>query len=480
MKKKVIFLLILLFCTSFNNVQSASIIDNPEVASNIRLLEAWIEAQIAYKDVPGMSVGIVYDQEMIWSKGFGNADRANKTPASPATIYRIASISKLFTSVAILKLRDEGKLQLDDPIKKHLPWFNIKNNFPDAPVITIRHLLTHTSGLPRESAFPYWTDFKFPTREQIIDKLPEQKTVYPSETKWKYSNLGLTIAGEIVAAVSGEPYEEYIHKNILNPLFMTSTSVQIGNEHKKRLATGYGRRMPDGSRAIMPFTDSKGITPAANLSSTVEDMAKFASWQLRLRENGGTEILKSSTLKEMQRVQWLLPNWQSGWGLGFSINHTADRDLIGHGGHVAGYTTQIKISPEEKIGVIVMTNADDGNPGIYVDKVFEWVAPAVVKAVKPPDQVAKEEMSWSMYVGKYRDSWADYEILIYNGKLTLIYPDELDPKASMLTLVPVSEHTFKVGGEGYGELGEPVVFELKSDGTVERMKVGENYVYPLK
>ena len=167
---------------------------------------------------------------------------------------------------------------------KHLSWFKIQNNYPDSPVITIRHLLTHTSGLPRESAFPYWTDFEFPTREQIIEKLPEQETVYPSETKWKYSNLGLTLAGEIVAAVSGIPYEEYIQNNILDPLQMTSTSVRIGDEHKKRLVIGYGRRMPDGTRAIMPFTDSKGITPAANLSSTVEDMAKFASWQLRLRK----------------------------------------------------------------------------------------------------------------------------------------------------------------------------------------------------
>ena len=152
----------------------------------------------------------------------------------------------------------------------------------------------------------------------------------------------------------------------------------------------------------------------------------------------------------------------------------------GHGGHVAGYTTQIKISPEEKIGVICMTNADDGNPGMYVEKVFEWVAPAIVKAVKPPKEVAKADKNWNTYTGKYRDSWGDYQILIYNGKLVMIYPDASDPKVSMLTLVPVSEHTFKVGGEGFGELGESVVFELNSTGTVERMKVGENYVYPMR
>lgn len=155
--------------------QDTSIAEHPEVASNIRLLEAWLESQMAYKGWPGVSIGIVYDQKLIWAKGFGYADVEKKTPATPDTIYRIASNSKVFTSIAILKLRDEGKLQLDDPVAKHLSWFKIKNKYPDAPVITIRHLLTHTSGLPKEAPFPYGTDFKFPTREQIIENCPNRK-----------------------------------------------------------------------------------------------------------------------------------------------------------------------------------------------------------------------------------------------------------------------------------------------------------------
>ena len=468
-------LVALISCHVF--AETTTVAQHPEVASNLRLLESWIESQIAYKNIPGVSVGIVYDQELIWAKGFGYADRENKIPAGPGTVYRIASISKLFTSVAIMKLRDEGKLQLDDPVEKHLSWFKIRQTYPEAPVITIRHLLTHTSGLPREAVFPYWTDFNFPTREQIIEMLPEQDTVYPSETRWKYSNLGLTLAGEIVAAVSGEPYEDYIRKNILEPLGMTGTSVSISKDDP-RLAVGYGRHMPDGSQTVMPFTDSRGITPAANLSSTVEDLARFCSWQLRLRESGGREILKSSTIRGMQRVHWLHPNWESGWGLGFSINHTADRDLIGHGGHVSGYTTQVKISPKEKIAVIVLTNTDDGNPGMFLEKAFEWVAPALTQAVEPPPEKMKADPKWNRYVGKYRDIWADYEIMIMNGKLVLIYPASDDPKASMVTLVPVTDHTFRLEGQGYGSYGELLIFEIGSNGEVERLKMDENYIYP--
>ena len=122
----------------------SAILTHAEVAAHIDLLSAWIAAQMAYNGQPGMSIGVVYDQELLWARGFGYANVAQKIAAMPQTIYRIASITKLFTSTAILQLRDAGKLQLDDPITRHLAWFNIQHRYADAPPITIRHLLTHT------------------------------------------------------------------------------------------------------------------------------------------------------------------------------------------------------------------------------------------------------------------------------------------------------------------------------------------------
>src|SRR5262249_5863427 len=114
----------------------ARLAEDEKVASGIRLLEAWIESQMAYRGLPGLSIGILYDQDLVWAKGFGYADVEKRTPATPGTIYRIASISKLFTSTAILQLRDQGKLQLDDPVARHLSWFKLKNRDADAPAIT--------------------------------------------------------------------------------------------------------------------------------------------------------------------------------------------------------------------------------------------------------------------------------------------------------------------------------------------------------
>jgi CubicO group peptidase (beta-lactamase class C family) len=465
--------------------RTMSLGEHPEVQSGLRLLEAWIDSQMAYRGLPGMSVGIVHDQDLIWCRGFGYADREKRVPARADTIYRIASISKLFTSTAILQLRDRGKLRLDDPVAAHLPWFTLKGRDPDTPAITIEHLLTHTAGLPRESPFPYWTDLQFPTRDQVIEALPHQAEVYPPGARWKYSNLALTLAGEVVAAASGEPYESYLRANVLDPLGMMSTSVALPEGHRSRLATGYGRRMPDGHRAVRPFTEARGIAPAAGLSSTVEDLARFAALQFRVGPGagGGGRVLKGSTLREMHRVHWLQPDWKSGWGLGFAVLHRDERDLVGHGGWVAGYQTALYLSPSEKVAVIALTNADDGHPypGLpdsIVDRAFEWVAPALRKATAPVAKPKEADPAWQRYVGLYRDAWYDRQVMVLDGRLMMIEPTEADVSRTLATLVPVAgrAHTFRLeGGRPNGPHGELVVFELGGDGRVTRMKLGENY-----
>ena len=146
---------------------------DPRVATVLELIELWMDAQVDYEDIPGVTMGIVHDQDLIWSKGFGYSHVESETPAAPDTIYSICSISKLFTSISLMQLRDEGLLRLDDPIADHLPWFTIQDSHPETGAIDLQGVLTHSAGLPRESDHPYWTgpDYPFPTRDQIIDSL---------------------------------------------------------------------------------------------------------------------------------------------------------------------------------------------------------------------------------------------------------------------------------------------------------------------
>ncbi len=227
--------------------------DDSGVRSGLDLFSTWIESQIAYAGLPGLSVGIVHDQTLVWTRGFGFADVERKIPATPDTLYRIASITKLFTATSIMQLRDAGKLRLDDSLTTYLPWFAVKGEHADTPPITVRHLITHTSGLPREAAFPYWTDFNFPTWETLRERLPQQLQVFATETQWKYSNLAVALAGEVVSAVSGEPYADYVRRHIFDPLGMKATLVNTPPADHPGLAVGYGRTHAErraGARAV--------------------------------------------------------------------------------------------------------------------------------------------------------------------------------------------------------------------------------------
>jgi len=478
MKRLIILLAIMLLCVASSVAASNSIIQNSEVESSITLLETWIEAQMDYRGIPGLSIGIVYDQDLIWAKGFGYSDVETKTASTPQTIYGIASVTKVFTSTAIMQLRDQGKLSLDDPIVKYLPWFKINQQYPETPPITIRHLITHTSGLPREAAFPYWTNHEFPTLEQIKNTLPNQQTIYPTETEYKYSNLGMALLGEIVVAASKESYVDYIQKHILDPLGMSSTFVFLPDKDKKRFATSYGRRLDDGTRKPYTLTETNGLAPAANLKSTVEDLARFVSLQFRDGKVGGNQILLGSTLREMQRVHWLQSGWHSGRGLGFGVWKQGERTIVGHSGWIFGYRTQMSLCPAEKVAVIVLTNAEDGVPGFFAKRAFELVAPAIQNAVAVEKEPQKFDSSWNQYVGDYHDPWDwDYKIMILNDRLVLYgyeYPPEDNPEHVITKLTPVTEHTFRMGEE-HGEL---LIFEFGKDGKINRVKTGENYIYP--
>lgn len=452
--------------------------ENTAVRSGLDLFAAWVDSQRAYKNLPGLAAGVVVGPELVWAQGFGYADAARQIPATPDTIYRIASITKLFTAVAILQLRDQGKLQLDDPVVGHLPWFNMPSPYADAPAITIRHLLTHTAGLPREAAFPYWTDGQFPTLAQIQASVGQQVTAVPPETRFKYSNLGLSLAGAIVAQAASLPYEAYVQEHILRPLGMSSTFVETIDPHHERLAVGYGRRLPGRlEREIMPFTDCQGITPAANMATTVTDLARFASFHLGDGVVEGRRLLRQSTLREMQRVHWLNPDWQSGYGLGFSITRQNNKTYIGHGGAVLGYRTLLRLCPAEGTAVVVLTNADDGDPLAYVDKLFQWVVPPLLAAARPSAAPAQPDLAWQQYVGKYRDAWGDMQILIQNGELLAIDPSQPDPLLATIRFIPVAEHTFRMESEnGFLSPDELAIFEVDGDGRVTRIRLGNTYI----
>ncbi|HZF03233.1 MAG TPA: serine hydrolase [Patescibacteria group bacterium] len=450
------------------------IVEHADVRAAIDLLDAWIEAQRVYRELPGLSLGIVHDQALVWARGVGWADVDRRAPATADTLFRIGSITKLFTATAILILRDAGKLQLDDPLSAHLPWFEMKTAFTEAGPLTIRHLLSHTAGLPREAAFPYWTDGQFPTIDEIRARVRTQERPLPTEDRWKYSNLGATLAGEVVAAVAGEPYRDFVQRNLLAPLGMTVTLVDTPQENHPGLATGYTRWLPRRPRQPLPVTDLRGLSAAGNMTTSVTDLARFAMLQLRGGAAGGAQVLAGRTLGEMQRVHWLEPEWQAGWGLGFRVLRIRNKTFVGHAGGIPGFRSELRICPADKVAAIVFVNADDGETSAYVDKALEWVGSAIADATKPTPPAADPD--WQRYVGRYRNRWGDLQIIVRGGELTVIGPLAPDPLLAPSTLKKTGEHVFRLETrDGYGIPGELVVFEVDAAGRVRRARFGENY-----
>lgn len=439
----------------------------PDVQASIRLFESWIDGQMSYRGLPGIAVGVIHDREIVWSRGFGYADLDSKTPVTPRTRFRMASHTKLFTATAILQLRDAGKLRLDDPVSQHLPWFRMKPASEDDGPVTIEHLLTHSSGLPREANSQYWMTFRFPVYDEIRNTVSGQQAAYPPDTRWKYSNLAFALAGMIVEKASGESWPDYVRRHILDPLGMKDSTIDTPAEG---LATGYGRRMPDGSRRKMEFMDTKGIGPAAGLTSTVEDMAKFVSLQFGKGKAGGAQILSGATLREMHRVRVLENNWTRGNGLGFAVSRIKDKVYVGHGGSLAGYKTHTYFSPEDGVGVVVLTNGDDSRPSQIAEKLIQTVGAEVAKAAKGPAKPKQWDPAWSRYAGLYRSLWGDTEVVELNKRLVLIDPTADDP-TDQLRLEPQGGGKFKLEGPtGGSSVGEAVEF-VEEGGKVTRLRV---------
>ena len=454
--------------------------DNPRVSEALELVRVWLDAQRAYERIPGISASVVYDQELLWSGGFGAADLARTAPATPKTIYSICSISKLFTSIAVMQLRDAGKLRLDDPVAKHLPWFTIEKSAPEGPEITIEGLLTHASGLPRESDYPYWTgpDFPFPTHDDIVARISKQKTLYPAETYFQYSNLGLALAGEVVASASGMPYAEYVRRNILDPLGMASTTPEVpASERGGRLATGYSAPTRAGGREVMPFFQTRGMAPAAGFASTAEDLARFAEWQFRLIRTGKTEVLKANTLREMYRIHWVDPDFETTWGLGFEVNRSGGKTFVGHGGSCPGYRTAVLFKPDEAIAAVFLSNALGVDSELFAQRIYDIVAPAVLAAVKDPKGAKAVDPDLKKYTGSYASTFGgEIAIVVWEDGLSSVWLPTMDPVRGLTKLRKTGVDTFRRVRQD-GELGEEVVFEMGADGVPTRLKWHSNY-YP--
>jgi len=476
--------------------------NDPELRAILTEIEADAENSRLKAKIPGMSIVIVYDQDVLLAKGFGYADLEKKIPADPQTVYRIGSVTKAFTALMLMQLRDAGKLQLDDPIEKYLPEFKIKSRFPDARSATFRQVAAHYSGLPREAPLPYEnqaTD-EFPSVEDLLRSLKNSEMLLPAMTMYSYSNLGYDIMGLALSRVAKQPYDQYVSAHILKPLGMNLSGFALTEQMKKHFAVGYKPAGPDGTNERSSYP--KCGLASGMLYSNVDDLANFLSLFFRQGPRGGKQVLGSSSLLEM-----LIPVavstdltrdergrpihlWREGSTIGFSVNPFPPGEQLDYkDGGIAGFSSIVYINYPRKLGMAVLRNTfspDEDDFSLGYD-LLKKLTPVVVKSLERSQAKALEEAlpKWQKYVGKYvitepnaipTITFSEFDVSIGNQGLALTIPEVRTGSRVWMKEVPLEsygDNDFKAAGGSFGN--KFITFEPGNDGSM-RLK-WPNYVF---
>ncbi|EAZ80784.1 serine hydrolase domain-containing protein [Algoriphagus machipongonensis] len=333
-------------------------------------LKLMMEEYAEENHIPGIAYGIVVDEDLILSNAVGLMDIENQLPAKTSTDFRIASMTKSFTAMAIMKLRDEGKLSLNDPVADYIPdMANVTYLTQDASTIDIENLLTMTAGFPEDNP---WGDRQLEESNQMLLDMIKEGILFSNapSMEFEYSNTGYAMLGYIVSQVSGKPYQEYIKEEILLPLNMKNTYWEVDNVPSGQLAIGY--RWEDETWKLEPMLHDGSFGSMGGLITTIEDFSKYVSFHLSAwppRNGDEKGPIKRSSLREMQTPQFprLNPNARnykdepspvvSGYGFGLGIyTNGDDMKWISHGGALPGFGSNYVFYPEYGVGIMAFCN----------------------------------------------------------------------------------------------------------------------------
>lgn len=326
----------------------------PEVYREaVAALEGFIQREVESKGIPALSVALVDDQEIVWARGFGEARPGEGIGASPETVYRVGSVSKLFTDMTVMQLVEAGEVELDTPVTDYLPEFSPRNPF--GVPITLRQLMSHRAGLVREPPLGNYFEDTEPTLTATVASLNDTELVHAPGERTKYSNAGIAVVGLVLERLSGKPFVQVLEEEVLRPAGMSRSAFFPREDLLPDLAGAYMWTY-DGREFPAP-TFQLGMSPAGSLYSTVTDMGRFLS----LLFAGGPPLLSTETLEQMWTPQYAEPGTAGGYGLGFRVSDFEGTRKVGHAGAIYGFATELSALPEEKLGVVVVVTMDGAN-----------------------------------------------------------------------------------------------------------------------
>jgi CubicO group peptidase (beta-lactamase class C family) len=415
-------------------------------------LEQLVRREQREKRMPSVAAAVLRDGELVWETAVGVADVEGGVEATPDTQYRIGSITKTFTATAIMQLRDAGKLDLEDTLDRHVEGA--------AHRPTIRRLLSHASGLQRETQNDSWLTLRFAQPDELLETLAEAELVLPSGARFHYSNLAYALLGIVVERVSETPYMDYVRERLFQPVGLSRMSF----EPESPAAKGYlAQPYADG------VWDTIGVetgawAAAGQLWGTVGDICRWGAFLADPDES----VLAKKSAEEMRAVQAIDDHerWLSGYGLGLGLRRDGERILAGHGGSMPGFIAQLFFSAKDKVSAAALTNESEAGLGdlgaaLVGTTVEEWPVPPETWEIgePPPDDVVPLLGIWFIEAGRLVFRWRE-------GKLEARFDGMPDWQPSAVFERETNDRWRTVSGP---EHGEALRIQRGDDDSVARM-----------
>lgn len=337
------------------------------LAEELEAFGAWFEGAREAWDVPGAAVCVVRGDEIVFSRGFGVRDREGGLEADEETLFGIGSCTKAFTTMLLAQLVDEGAIDWDDRVQAHLPEFDLKER-DRAAGMTVRDLVTHRSGLPRHDLA--WYGNPGASRDELLAMMRHHEATAPIRSAWQYNNLMYMAAGMVVERVTGKSWEANVRERIFAPLGMerANTSIEelVADANHAKAYVDF-----DGDLRLVEYRRITAVGPAGSINASVNEMGAWMIAQLNGGEFAGSRLVDAGQVVEMHRPQMVMPGGGGGgvvtslgYGLGWVVDMYRGHRRVHHAGGIDGFSSTVTLVPEERLGIVVLTNANTGLAGV--------------------------------------------------------------------------------------------------------------------
>ena len=444
-------------------------------------LADWASFQAAYHGMPGLQLAVGRRGEVFVDLAWGTANLETGESLTSDHLFRVASHSKTFTTVIVMRLVEHGKLRLDDAVGELVPELDGSA----AAGITVRELLGHQAGLVRDSSDgDFWQHRRpFLDRAQVLECVRREGVVFEPNEHFKYTNIGYSLLGIIIEEVTGKTYDEMARVAVIEPLGLTRTGTELDPARAAEYAAGHTGRIAHGdTRRVVPHVDTRAMAAATGWYSTALEMVRYGATHVL----GDTTLLsdKSKRLVQREESRVVVRGAERGrYGVGMALGKIGDREVVGHSGGYPGHITRTWIDPVDGLVVSSLTNSVDG----IADQIATGVIHLINLALAAADDVAASAAGGEPVppvpddapVGRFANLWGVADVVDLGGILHSINPRYARPDEQAQRLVVVGGRLVPEPVAGFTTVGEPVQVERDADGAVTAVRVGAMTSWPI-